>query len=76
MIRAPEALEVPLCRDCKHLKNGERCDAPANFVDRGPDFVTGAGVIKKREWYGAQFCREDAKACGPEARWFEPKERA
>ena len=67
---------MKLCRDCKHLEGGERCKAPANLEDRAPDFVNGAGQAKRIIWYGAQFCREDAKACGPEAKWFEPKEGA
>ena len=66
---------MKLCRDCKHL-NGERCMAPANFEEAAPDFVNGVLPREKPRWYGAQMAREDAKACGPEAKWFEPKEGA
>ena len=67
---------MKLCRDCKHLEGGEQCKAPANYEDRAPDFVNGIGQARRIIWYGAQFCREDAKSCGPDARWFEPKEGA
>ena len=64
---------MKLCRDCKHLA-GERCIAPANFEVCAPNFVNGIGQARRIIWYGAQFCREDAKACGPEAKWYEPKD--
>ena len=65
---------IKLCRDCKHL-DGDNCKAPQNSEDRAPDFVNGIGKAKRIIWYGAQYCREDEKACGKEARWFEPAKK-
>lgn len=65
---------MKLCRDCNHLE-GDNCEAPPNFLSPEPDYVNGVKPRSQRRWYGAQFCREDEKACGKEARWFEPKDK-
>ncbi len=70
--------DVKLCKDCKHLtqnSNGGNCAAPQNLRAE-PDFVNGGMKKSNPLWYGAQFCREDEKSCGPTAQWFEPKEPA
>ena len=66
-------MNIKLCRDCKHLRNGN-CVHPVNLGAQVPDLVNG-GIIHHPKWYGAQYCREDEKACGKEARWFEPAKK-
>ena len=60
-----------LCRDCKHLKDGN-CINPLNAIPK-PDYVNGGTTRGTPIWYGAQFCREDEKACGISALWWEAK---
>lgn len=72
---------MKLCIDCKHFNEGsgkgfERCDARQNDVNVEP--VRGEKTIK--HW---DFCESHRKpgriqaifwrACGKNARWFEPK---
>lgn len=66
-----------LCKDCKHFNAASSavdCAAPQNTEYAAPDYVSGLPKGRTRPlWYGAQYCREDAKACGPEAKWWEAK---
>ncbi len=62
---------VKLCKGCKHFKAGN-CMSPLNSVLK-PDYVNGGETHGNPVWYGAQYCREDEKTCGPKARWFEPR---
>lgn len=65
-----------LCRDCaffgKHEINVSECRHPKNEL-RVADMVNGGEIVKWR-WYQAQFCREDDKSCGPDAKWFFVKQ--
>lgn len=66
-----------LCRECAHFSGGpaESCDAPQNQQPESKiDYVNGIGPSTRRIWYGAQYCREDSKACGPDAKWWEEKQ--
>lgn len=67
--------DVLLCRDCRHFSGDQwaRCTAPDNRLPFEPDYINGAEPPVKPHWYGAQYCREDAKTCGPTARWWEAK---
>ena len=63
--------DVRLCKDCAHFKDGN-CSSPLNSAMK-QDYVNGGETRGNPVWYGAQYCREDAKTCGPTARWWEAK---
>ena len=63
-----------LCRECRFLDEVRHCLAPQNNVAPAPDYVHGDNPRIRPVWYGAQYCREDEKACGPDAKWWEPKQ--
>jgi len=67
---------MKLCKDCQHFQ-GEtanvECTAPGNRKDEEPNYVRGGTLSNKYNWVTAQICR--TYACGPEAKWFEPKDQ-
>lgn len=69
-------METKLCKECRHFSAdvAANCNAPQNRETVAPDYVNGIGHRTRPIWYGAQYCREDAKACGPEAKWWEPRQ--
>ena len=66
-----------LCNACAFFSGDSEasCDSPQNLQPAAKiDYVNGKGSLTRRIWYGAQYCREDAKACGPSAKWWGPKQ--
>ena len=71
-------LNMKFCKDCKHCKIGKidryECRHPNAgwWVEPSLDLATGEqddGLA-----HAAMAMRRPGKECGPEARWFEPKE--
>ena len=73
---------MKLCKDCAYCFDGRgsygaRCNYRRANTGH-PDYVYGGLRDEQRmmEPPLAQKCRESEDACGPDAKWFEPKERA
>ena len=65
-----------LCKDClNYIPDGSPdCASAHNSETNSPDYVNGITPPSRPIWYSAQRCREDAKTCGPDAKWWEPKQ--
>ena len=71
------------CVDCKHHKEEveegycvHQCGAPQNIITEPISIVTGISPPNKQFWscQAARGKYESYDACGPDAKWFEPKE--
>lgn len=69
----PSGSPPKFCKDCKFAENDPKyphCLHPDSKKGPAYDLVTAA---IKSPYFFCTTQREDQRACGPEAKWFEPK---